>query len=116
MSLDISAACPCCRGTRATEWAEDDRRVEMHRNITHNVRPICAALGADCWEWHGRRCRETVPEIEQALRNHRAAPRALLHLNPKNGWGSVDSAVDFLVDLLDIAKHCPEDSVWEVSR
>lgn len=116
MSLDISAACPHCRETRASVWTEDDRHVPMERNITHNVRPICTALGADPWEWQGRRCRETVPELEQALRNHNRSPRALLHLNPSNGWGSVDSAVDFLGDLLDIAKHCPEDSVWEVSR
>lgn len=86
-------------------------------NYTHNVTPMWHLAGCyeALYESHGKQAREVLPAIHDALHRMRGNPAAYIKLNPKNGWGSYDTAVEWLAKLyVEFCKH--PDATIGVSR
>lgn len=113
MSLDLylmppHEACPTCGQTLYDE--------EKHwRNITHNVRSIAQAAGADPWEWDDRIAADTLPDLTAATEALSSRPADFEHLRPSNGWGSVEGTLNFLWWCRANAEANPTWK-WSVSR
>jgi len=76
-------------------------------HCSHNVREIAIAANIHSQLWRGenhpeiRRACHLVEPLNQAIAFIQSNRESLLSLNPVNGWGSVDSFLDFLVALRD---------------
>lgn len=74
-------------------------------DCSHNVAEIAKAAGIHSQLWRGenhpeiQRCCHLVEPLDKAIVFIIKNRTDLLHLNPENGWGSVDSFLQFLVDL-----------------
>ena len=76
------------------------------RNITHNVNVMWMEAG--CYEaLYGRdgskKAGEIIVVLQRALADMEARPAVYEAMNPENGWGSYDGALDYLRDVL---AHC----------
>lgn len=59
----------------------------------------------------GRSCREAYPEIDAAVRHMEANPALYRAMNPPNGWGSYETALQYLRNLRDACKRHPKASI-----
>ena len=83
-------------------------------NYTYNVSPMWYACYPDkgIRKHYGLTGREAVPVLmllHQYMVVHR---EELLPMEPDNGWGSYDGALDFVNDLIKASMRHPDD-VWE---
>lgn len=78
---------------------------DQWHDCSHNVREIAIAVGIYSQLWRGenhpeiQRCCHLVEPLDKAIAFLKDNRNDLLHLNPENGWGSVDSLLQFLKDL-----------------
>jgi hypothetical protein len=76
------------------------------RNMTSNVAQMWRLAGADIAEFHGRIAADCVPLLRAAIADMEDHPGRFRPLNPANGWGSYETCLEFLRELLgDFVQH-----------
>lgn len=107
MSLDFylntRSVCPHCGkpiGDSIEVWSSD---------ITHNVLPMWRLAGCDkaLYESEGKQAAEILPDLERGLAAMREEPDRFHDLNPSNGWGTYEGAVEWLANLIDVCAAHP---------
>lgn len=77
--------------------AEDLTPVVEIGNYTSNVSPMWAqALGCRLYELDGMGAADALPKLEAGVAAMRADPDGYLDLNPANGWGRYEGALEYL--------------------
>ena len=83
-------------------------------NYTHNVQPMWrkalkAASGSDygLCDLNGTRASESIPVLEKAVKHMRENKEEYLPLNPTNGWGNYEGALQYLETLLECCQEHP---------
>ena len=76
---------------------------------TYNLGPMFSlALGGNIREvLHGRQAFDVIPLLDKATAAMRRAPAKFKKLNPANGWGSYEGALESLCWLLEACKEHP---------
>jgi hypothetical protein len=85
------------------------------RNMTSNVAPMWRLAGADLADFHDRTAGECVPLLRAAIADMEDRPGKYRPLNPDNNWGSYETCLRFLRELLDDFVRHPKATV-AVSR
>lgn len=84
-------------------------------NYTSNVTPMWyKALGFPLKELQGKPASECIELLERAI-DHTQDPTnrdEYLALNPKNGWGNFDGAVEFLKRFLEGCRLHPKTTIY----
>jgi len=71
--------------------------VTENQSPTYNLGPMfCEALGAPLRSLDGKLASEALPIVSAALVAMAADPAKFKALNPSNGWGDFDGAINFL--------------------
>jgi hypothetical protein len=69
-------------------------------NYTANVSPMWTrALGEPLADLHGRTAGGVVEQLDRAIAAMQAAPGEYEAMNPANGWGRFEGALNYLRDL-----------------
>lgn len=78
-------------------------------NYTHNVTHMWRLAGVydALYNSEGKKAEEILLELERGLNAMKAEPEKYRALNPVNGWGKYESAVEFLEKFL---QACYENS------
>lgn len=86
-------------------------------NYTHNVGPMYAiTLGTTLGVFlEGKTAAEALPKLREMVADMEDRPAVYLALNPENGWGSYDTLLPRLRELVEVAARHPKAS-WGVSR
>lgn len=82
-------------------------------NYTTNVAPMWrTALGHPLYELHGRNAADAVPVLDTAIAAMQANPDGYRAMNPSNGWGDYDGALDYLQRLRAGCAAHPKTSIY----
>jgi hypothetical protein len=86
-------------------------------NMTSNVAPMWRrAIGGDgVAGFHGHPGSECIPLLRKGIANMQDNPAEYEAMNPDNGWGDYEGAVEYLRQLLDMALAHPK-AVFHVCR
>jgi hypothetical protein len=76
-------------------------------NYTSNCGPMWRAAGADLAEYHGKPASECIPSLRAAVAAMEADPAKYKAMNPENGWGSYDSLLPALREMLAAFESAP---------
>ena len=85
-------------------------------NITHNMVPMANAVGiyGPLWRPHAceiKQASQLIKPLTEAIALLKEDPEKYKKYNPENGWGSYDSFLKFLINLLDA---CIDDPTADV--
>ena len=89
------------------------KQVEVYSaNITHNLVPMAESAGLYLPLWHPEYMQiylagELVFWLEEGIEVLKSDPDYFKEMNPKNGWGSYDTFVPWLENLLANCKEHP---------
>lgn len=106
MSLDLYLRCSHCNQD-ATEW-----------NYTYNVSKMWYSVYPEAKgmiDIEGMTGKESLPRLIYFAQRMRDCPGAFKEMNPPNGWGSYDSFLKAIEDLIKQAKEYPT-LIWRASR
>ena len=84
-------------------------------NMTSNIRPMYdKAFGVNDWKdvVDGRRAGSVVQEIFLAYDEMKSNPKEYKKLNPENGWGDYEGALEYLYKLLRESCQWPECTIY----
>lgn len=79
----------------------------LYWNYTSNCSPMWRAAGADLAEFHGKTTDECVPILRSGIAELANNPEKYQAMNPENGWGSWESLVPRLAELLIALENHP---------
>lgn len=102
-------------------WLEADlggpepMEVGLWWNYTSNCGPMWREAGADLAEFHGRQAGDCGEALLCAIQTMEREPERFQAMNPSNGWGSYDTLLPALRELLEMFKRAPRATV-KVSR
>lgn len=105
MSADMWLHLPTANGDQELE------ATVFEGNLTYNLSPMLYEAG---WEWHGQegKTAETLlPLAESVLSNLKETPDKYQEMNPPNGWGNYDQAVEFMEKLVRACRAYPQSIV-----
>ena len=86
-------------------------------NYTHNVSKFWYSLYPESEKWlniHGMTGEESLPVLNKFLEELQADPDRFIAMNPENGWGSYDTFVPRLKELIEAANEYPK-CTWQGS-
>lgn len=82
-------------------------------NYTSNVARMWAkALGYRLADLHGKGAAESLPELERGVAAMESDPDGYRDMNPANGWGDYDGALDYLRQLRDGCARHPRTTIY----
>lgn len=82
-------------------------------NYTSNVSGMWTeALGYRLADLKGKAARDCIPDLQRAVADMIADPGRYEAMNPPNGWGSYDGALDYLRRLRDACIAHPKASIY----
>ena len=83
-------------------------------SYTSNVGPMwCEALGGKLLrEYKDAPCSEAAGPLAEAVKRMEADPDRYREMNPKNGWGDYEGALDFLRRLAEACAQHPKCTIW----
>lgn len=86
-------------------------------NITHNVIPMWSKAGVykALYESDGKLAGEIAETLASGVEAMRSRPNEYKALNPENGWGDYDGALQWLGDYAEACRKYPK-AVIRVSR
>lgn len=102
MSYCVSLNCPTCN-----DYTLDE-------NITSNVAPMWHKAGIDLHEYNKKKAVYLIVPLTKAIENMALDPEGYKEMNPANGWGDYDSALEFLQKILS-AVYANPNSKFEVN-
>lgn len=114
MSADFGASTPGCEGCGCTGHRLGDW------NLTYNLTPMLKAAGFPGWSEVVSERRSdgllptganTVPIFEAVLAELRANPEKYRAMNPPNGWGTYEGAVEVFADYIEKVGPHPDATV-----
>lgn len=80
------------------KWMDDEIKVDNH---TYNVSPMYSkAMGITISDLDGKKCNEVLPLLIKGRQEMIDNPEIYKKMNPPNGWGSYETAVLFLGDII----------------
>lgn len=79
---------------------EEPARVGDSWNYTTNCSWMWRAAGADLAEFDGKLAKDCIPVLSAAIAELKANPARYEAMNPENGWGSYETLVPSLEELL----------------
>lgn len=99
-------------------WLEIDTGGESPAALTDTWSPTFnlgamfrLALGHRLTEFNGTLGRDAIPTLENAILEMLKNPAMFKELNPPNGWGSYEGALEFLNELLIACTHHPKATI-----
>jgi hypothetical protein len=92
---------------------ETEEIILWSRNITHNVSPMWTKAGMRyaMYESNGTTAEILIPFLDAGIRNMETDPVGFKQLNPENGWGSYEGALEFAKDFRDQCVKRPKATV-----
>jgi hypothetical protein len=112
MSLDIWLEVP-------DKYSNDGYWMTEDLNVTYNLTPMfrLAFDGPSMAELLIKypTAKSSIRPIRRGIQYMLDNPDECIKLNPPNGWGNYDIALEFLNDALEYAERYP-DGVWGMSR
>lgn len=83
-------------------WLQFEGMTSESFNITHNVNSMWHKAGCydALYNSEGKLSKEVSPILQLSLLVMLARPEEFKELNPENGWGDYDGAIDFLVKVI----------------
>jgi AAA+ superfamily predicted ATPase len=90
----------------------------FHLNYTYNVSPMWRkAIGKEerMVQIDDLTGEDSIPILNKAIESMLKNPEFFIEMNPKNGWGSYETFLDFLQLALEAAKKNPT-AIWESCR
>ena len=79
----------------------EDREVVDVGNITYNITPMFVkSMGKNLSDFNDKKCREMIPILRIGVIELANNPEKYRKLNPVNGWGNYDGALNYLRKLL----------------
>ncbi len=92
---------------------EPERIYLFDRNYTHNVVPMWEAAGvySALYESDGMLAGLLVDTLAEGVAHMERNPKRYERLNPPNGWGSYETALPFLRDVLAACRRYPKATV-----
>jgi hypothetical protein len=102
----------------------DGVKVSLHDggwNYTHNTNEMIRKAGFAEWPYkvggqgniNPMDSKTFADKMASVIENMEKAPDEYRKMNPQNGWGSFDTLLPILKEMLEIAKRFPS-GVWEV--
>lgn len=88
---------------------------DLSWNYTSNCAPMWRSAGADLASFDGRPAWECIPVLGAAIGEMDLHPEIYEEMNPENGWGSFDTLLPLLRDLLEAFRAAPN-AIVRVSR
>jgi len=81
------------------KWMDDEIEVGNH---TYNVCPMyLRAMGNGLTDLlNGKKCKDVIPILTKGRQEMIDNPKIYKKMNPPNGWGSYESAILFLGDII----------------
>lgn len=81
-------------------------------NYTSNVFPMwCEALGHSLADLAEKNAGASLPALQRAVADMEADPARYQAMNPANGWGDYDGALDYLRRLRDACAEHPKATI-----
>jgi hypothetical protein len=93
-----------------------EQSLELYdRNVTYNLSPMfykAFDLEDGIRGLDKMLCSEAAPHIEEAIRRMTTDKDEYVKLNPENGWGTYDGAMEFLNEWFDAVREHPKARVY----
>lgn len=83
-------------------------------NITGNVEPMWREAGCHdaLYKSKGKAAYEVLDELKAGLSLMESEPERFKALNPSNGWGDYDGALEWLRRLICVFELYPDGKIW----
>jgi len=109
MSIDFSII-----ETRPSEFVLNN---VFSSNTTHNVSPMWSLAGIydEIYNSEGKIAGEIITKLKTGLSKMRSNRKDFEKLNPANGWGSYESAISFLEEVIKVCEENPK-GIIEISK
>ena len=84
------------------------------RNITHNVANMWGRAGIfnSLYNSGGKKAKEELENLREGLKKMEDSPAEYRKLDPENGWGDYDSALEFLREVVSYCAKYPNSIIW----
>lgn len=102
MSYTVYVTCPKCSNC-GREFFED-----VASGVTWNIMPMYRLAGLEFRTLDGETGRDALVRIEAALEKMKREPEKYRALNPSNGWGSYEGAVEVLERFAEVCREMPD--------
>jgi hypothetical protein len=82
-------------------------------NQTHNVSNMWTLAGIydDLYGSEGMKASDVLTRLQKAYKDMKARPSKYKKLNPENGWGSYETALSFLHDVIEACELYPDATI-----
>ena len=87
------------------------------KNITHNLGQMANKAGCYYALWRPeeigiKKAKRLIIPLEKSLLELKNNPEKYKEYNPKNGWGSYEGLIDFIIEYLEYCKKYPACKVY----
>ena len=80
-------------------------------NYTHNTNPMLRVTGLEIYEVDGMKCGEFIDKVKAVVRDMEDNREKYDAMNPSNGWGSRESLLGVLREIIDSWSDYPSATV-----
>lgn len=80
-------------------------------NTAAMIKEVCGSYPS---EWDGKKCADMYPVLMQGISLLNLHPQRYRQFEPDNGWGTVETTIDFLQKIADTCDKYPT-AVLEIS-
>ena len=81
-------------------------------NYTHNCNPMLRDVGIEMEDLIGRNAGEVGGIYKQGLEKLKANPEKYISMNPPNGWGSYETLLPVLEEVIKLCERAPKGTVY----
>ena len=97
LGIHLEKTCPHCGAKQGESF-----------DITYNLMPMFLAAGWDHALYDGWTGARMLPVAQASLDTLKQDPQRFKRLNPLNGWGDYEGAVEFFTRLVEACKKNPD--------
>ena len=85
-------------------WVEVGEWINYTTNTSGMIKEVCGSRPS---KWDGKSCKEMIPVLTEGISLLREDPERFRHYEPGNGWGTVETTIQFLTNVLNECQRCP---------